>query len=446
MRVTTVLLSVVVALGALTGCRKDPDLSSEAALTLVAISPHNKHIEDEFERAFSAYHEAKFGQPVEIDWRDVGGGSNKIIEFLRNIYSKAETSKIDIVWGGGEDNFMKMSVEGILQSMTLSEDVKANVPARFGGLAMYDPEGRWCGAAVSSFGFLYNAGYLKQRSVEAPHLWDDLGDARFFGLVALADPTLSGSAAMANEMIVQSGADWPTGWAKLLAVLGNAKRFYDGASGAADAVISEAPVATCIDFYGSMRVAKYPDRLVYVNPPGQTAVSPDPIGILKNPPSPELAQRFVDFVLSREGQALWALPIGAEDGPTASALMRQPIRRDVYTYYAGKLSPGIADPYAGEHELVLDVEMKDVRMGLLRHLVKAAAVDNADGLRAAKKKLIDTNFEAARLKEFNALPADLASREQIAEVAGKLHDATEAERIITDWQRFFRSKYERVAR
>jgi len=412
---------------------------------LSVISPHNKNIETEFEDAFSLDHAVAFGQRVDIEWNDVGGGSSTVLEYLRNVYAKAPTCGIDVVWGGGEYNFQKMAREGILQPMKISDDARANIPARFGGVDFIDPNGYWCGSAVSGFGFLYNKTYLKRLGIDPPKLWDDLGDARFFDLLALADPTQSGSAAAAYEMIVQSAPTWPAGWAKLLSILSNAKRFYDGASGAADAVISEAPVATCIDFYGAMRVARYPDDLVYVSPRGQTAFSPDPIGILTNPPHGELAQRFVDFVLSARGQALWALRVGAPDGPVQFPLMRQPIRKDVYVRYAQYLSPWIVNPYEAGNEMQLDVEMRKIRFGVLKYLVRAAAIDNAQGIKAAKKKLIETHFEPTRLELFNALPADVATPRQIAQVAAKLSDTTAAEKILTDWQRFFRDKYRRVA-
>ncbi len=412
---------------------------------LIAISPNNQNIESEFAEAFSLHHALAHGQRVDIEWNDVGGGASKILEYLRNIYSKADTAGMDIVWGGGDVMFQRLTGDGILQPMKIADDVKANIPTTFGGLAMYDGEGYWCGSAVSGFGFLYNVATLTQLHLEPPRLWDDLGSARFFGLVALADPTQSGSAATANEMIVQSGNDWPSGWAKLLAVLSNAKRFYDGASTAADAVIAEAPIATCIDFYGTMRVAKYPDDLVYVSPAGQTAFNPDPIGILKNPPNPKLAQRFVDFVLSARGQALWACKVGTESGPVEYDLMRLPIRKDVYEKYASDLSPWISNPYLGSDQMQLNVEISRTRANVLRQLVKAAAIDNIDGLKKAKAKLIETNFEAYRLMDFNLLPDNLATLEALAVTARALTDETQGELIVTQWQKFFAGKYERVS-
>ena len=439
MKTSTRWLIVVLAAAAiLPGCRRKVD-------SLVIISPHNKYIQEEFERAFSEYHRSKYGRPVKIEWRDVGGGGSKIFDYLRNVYSRAGESemKIDIVWGGGEDIYMRMAAEGILRPMKIDDDAKANIPATFGGLEMYDPKGYWCGTAISGFGILYNADRLKRLNVPAPKLWQEMGSGAMFDLVALADPMQSASAAAAYEAIVQSGKDWPDGWGKLLGIMGNASRFYDGASGAADAVITDAPVATCVDFYGFMRAAQHKE-LVYHSPKGQTIFNPDPIGILKNPPHPELAQRFVDFVLSRQGQALLALPPGQPDGPRKDALMRQPIRKDVYTHYAGKLLPLVISPYEAGNEMAIDAEARKVRYGVLRFLIRAAAIDNADGLKKAKKKLIDSGFAKDLLEQFDALPPNVQSVDGLREVAGKLTDATENERIVTDWQRFFRDKYRRM--
>ncbi|HUS91716.1 MAG TPA: extracellular solute-binding protein [Phycisphaerae bacterium] len=421
-------------------------LADLPTVELVLISPHNENICNEFEWAFSLHHAVEHGQKVDIIWRDVAGGSTSILHFLENTYKKGKGGELDIVWGGGEDNFQKMAADGILQKMAIPADVLANVPESFGGLSMYDPNHYWLGSAVSGFGFLYNKPLLDKAGVSPPKQWGDLGRAEFHDRVCLANPTLSGSAAAAYEMIVQSGATWPEGWAKLLSILGNAKKFVDSASKAAGAPgLGEAPVAACIDFYGTNWVRKAPDALVYVSPKGETAFNADPIAILRDPPHAEVAQRFVDFALSRRGQALWALKVGEPDGPIRTPLGRQPIRRDVYEAYAGRFSAGIVNPFERGEAMKLDQAMWRRRFGVLRKLVGAAAMDNREFLRAAKKKLIDTSFDPQRLAEFNRLPENIDTADEIAEVSAKLRDATEAERITTDWQRFFREKYKRVA-
>lgn len=418
-------------------------------VTLQAISPHNKDIQREYARAFSQAYALEHGKRVEVQWRNIGKGGSGILDYLRNTYeaSSENTADIDIVWGGGEDNFDKMAEEGLLMKLRMPADFKKDVPAVFGGLRMYHPEDYWAGAAVGGFGFLYNKVRLAQLSLEPPKLWDDLARPAFFDQVAMADPTASSSAAAANEMIVQSAKDWPAGWAKLLGILGNATKFYDGASAAADAVLTEAVVATCIDFYGLMRVMKYPDQLVYVSPKGQTALNADPIAILKNPPNAELAQAFVDFVLSPRGQALWCLQAGVVDGPVETALYRTPIRKAPFEQYpAGDIIPSIEYLLVEGSGMDMDTATAQLRVDLLKLLVKAAAVNNAAGLKAAKKKLIASNFDAKLLATFNALPPDVATAEKIKATARQLENEAQRDKITTGWETFFREKYETITK
>lgn len=454
---------IVVLCLAVTGCGESTPSSSDARaaaegeaaaqamaalpeIKLVVISPHNTDIEEEYEAAFSRYHAREYGQRVDIEWRDVGGGSSAILHHLRNVYENSDRSGIDIVWGGGDYNFVQMAKEGILQPMRLAPDVVENIPPTFGGIEMCDSQRLWCGSAVSGFGIFYNKLLLERLQLPAPARWEDLGAPRFFDLVGLADPNQSGSAAASYEMIVQSGDSWPAGWAKLLSILGNAKKFYAGAGDAAEALPSgEAAVTTCIDFYGTNRMAKYPGILVYLSPKGQTSFNPDPIAILKNPPHPELAQQMVDFVLSQDGQALWALPVGSPHGPKRTALGRQPIRKDVYRIYAGQLLPSIVDPYEIGQTMDVDTELWSESYGLLRELVWAAAVRNLDALKAAKKKLIDTGFDAARLATFDRLPENVATREAVAETSELLKDRKQRDLIVTDWVEYFRQQYAQVA-
>ena len=421
-------------------------LDALPTVKLVLISPHNESIASEFSWAFVVHYALAQGKRVNLEWRDVGGGSTGIVRYLRNVYDHSDTAEIDVVWGGGQVEFQKLAGEGLLEPINFAPDALANIPATFGGLEMRDPNNLWCGSAVSGFGFIYNRPLLERAGVAPPKTWDDLAGGGCFGLICLADPMQSGSAAMAYEMIVQSAPTWPQGWAKLLGVLGNAKRFVDSAGAAANGpAMGEAPIATCIDFYGAIRVAEAPDMLVYVSPKGQTAFTPDSIAILKNPPSPELAQAFVNFVLSAKGQALWALKVGDPDGPVRNALGRQPIRSDVYDLHAGRFSPWTVNPYESGSEMKIDTEMLNIRFGVLRNLVKAAAVDNLQYLQIARRKLIETNFEPRRLAEFNRLPDNVQTREAVAKVARQLRDRTQAEKLAAEWQRFFRDKYLKVS-
>lgn len=441
--VITCALAAALAVVTVTSCGKE----ERATKKVVVVSPHNKDIRSEFEAAFTEYHQAEYGEPIAVEWLDVGGSSD-ILKYFRNVYGKADTAEVDVAFGGGAPNFQKMAEEGILQPMKLPEGYTANCPATFGGIRMYDEDGDWAGAVVSGFGFLYNRKILEMMDLPEPRSWDDLGKAEYFGQVALADPAHSGSILAVYEMIVQSEDTWPAGWAKLMKVLSNATKYYESSGRTADAVKTETAVAACIDFYGAMRVAQLPDQLVYVSPRGQTAFTPDPIGILKNPPHPELAQRFVDFVLSEEGQRLWALRAGTEGGPAEEALFRTPVRKDVFRKHGDKLLAGITNPYGAGNEMDLDPEMHAYVQEPLKQLVVAAAVKNLDGLRAARERINGTTDADARAKltaRFTELPPDARTPAQLKQLSEKLRDDTQRERIVTDWERFFEDKYDAIA-
>jgi hypothetical protein len=146
----------------------------------------------------------------------------------------------------------------------------------------------------------------------------------------------------------------------------------------------ELSVATCIDFMGSVRASRYPD-LRFRAPAGQTVFTPDPIAILKRSQRKELAQGFVDFVLCPRGQSLWALPVGTDGGPVQYALGNQPIRKDVYADRGGSFLPWVVNPYKEKAAMKLDSSMRQHRFGVLRELVRSAAVENIELLKQARR-------------------------------------------------------------
>lgn len=441
---------------------------------LVLISANNENITNEYGWAFSLYYAQEYGELPELEWRDVGGGASAIEKNIFSVYSQPDpktgrfeetTSGIDIVWGGGEDMFIRLAKpsdkhpQGLFEKLNLPQDVLDQIaspgtpaPNMFGGLPFYDKNRRWVGSAVSSFGFLYNAGMVRKCGLAPPSVWQDVGDDRYTDLVTLADPSQSGSVAKSYHLIVQSAPTWADGWARLLRVLSNSKRFSDSAGAAANSpVLGDCLVASCIDFYGLMRVAESPDQLAYVNPPGQTTFGADPIAILKNPPSPELAQRFVQFVMSPRGQALWALPVGVPDGPVRTALGRLPIRRDVYQQYKDHI-PTSMDFYGSPAIMQVSPEAAKVNFAVLRQLVASGIVENIDTMRRARKRLNELardeskrDLHARMLAEFNRLPDNVQTVEAMKDVAAKLGDPVGLYNITKGWRDFFREKFERIA-
>lgn len=432
------MLALLAAL-ILSGCKK------RIAADLVIVSPHNDQIKTEFERAFRAWHKQTFGQDVTFQWREVGG-TTSITRFLENQYRSAVSSGIDLYFGGGAPDHNYLAARGILQKVDLPKALLEQLPETIGGLRQYDPEGRWYGAAVSCFGIIYNAKLLRQNGLPLPRRWDDLASPVMFGRIAAADATQSGSARAAYEMIIQSAPDWPAGWAKLLKIFANCKRFTAGASDVPrDVADGEVLAGAAIDFYAYTTIAQSGGDIGFAIVPGTTAFTPDPIAMLKGSPHPEMAKRFIEFVLSETGQALWGLPAGAPGGPKTHALYRQPIRRDTYEKYKGKMLQPLTDPFVHSGDFQLNVRAQRIRISrLLGPLMKAAALDSRAELSGAWKAIIDAGEPADLVRDFAALPDDLAQEETALQTAERLSDKKQAELITSAWQRFFREKYNSI--
>ncbi|AQQ69696.1 Phosphoglycerate transport regulatory protein PgtC precursor [Limihaloglobus sulfuriphilus] len=426
----------------MTGCGGDS--GPEPDNKVVILCPHDENVKYEFKKAFEQWHLEKFSSPATVEWRDVGGGGSTMLNYIRNVYERSDSSMVDILWGAGESPHMYLAEEGLLTKYTPSQGYFDNVPATFSGMRLYDADHLWFGTVVSSFGFIYNKELLEKAGLEEPSSWKDIGSPEFFDHVVLADPSQSASIAAAYEMVVQSEDTWQKGWAKLLAVLGNAKKFTASSGAAVNApVLGEAIAAACIDYYGMIRVSRTPDILGYVSPEGGTGFTPDPISILKNPAHPQTARRFVDFVLSIEGQRLWALPAGHEFGPELNCLNRPPVRKDFYTAYGQDIPKWIVRPYEMGTTLEIDEQLRIERYDVLVQLVRAAAVNNAPLLKDAKKKIVETGSK--ELEElFVKLPDNADTLDEVRGLHEAMQDDTFRDKVINEWVSFFSDKYKAI--
>ncbi len=233
------------------------------------------------------------------------------------------------------------------------------LPALYGraevaGTPLWDDGGQWFGTALSSFGIVANQDELRRRSLSVPDAWEDLADPALRNAVSMVNPGQSGSVTTAFETILKR-LGWTPGWQILRRAAANARTFSASSlRGPTDVAIGDAAMGVCIDFFGRYQQQALADngavdRLVYVDPPGQTTLDPDPISMLSNPPDAELSARFIEFTLSEDGQALWQFsPADRPDGalgPERFALRRLPIRDSMYREHFGQFMDQV-DPFA----------------------------------------------------------------------------------------------------
>jgi ABC-type Fe3+ transport system substrate-binding protein len=474
---------------------------------LVVVTPHNQDIRREFERAFTAWHQMKYGQPVDIDYR-TPGGSVDTKRLLENTYGpyRGKDGKlpadmpadIDIVWGGG-DYFFSVELKrlgdppmNVLQPLGLDPKLIADVFPRdaLAGVRLYDgtkdeqgrPAPLWVGVALSSFGIVYNPDVYETLGLTEPRNWHDLTDEKLAGLVALADPSHSGSAATAYLMVIQRkmadaeavffeehpslaatakaevvkrddyrealARGWKQGMAELLLIAANARYFTDSTPLVPNDVGNgEAAAGVAIDFYGRVYQESVGERRCrFIAPSAATAITPDPVGILAGVKGKqlELARHFVEFLLTREGQLLWNLKPGQPGGPAQRCLRRLPVRVDVYGNRRGWADD--IDPFVESGGFN---QRGEWMRGLsdLRLIWVAAWIDSRDELRESYGRILrvaDSQRRATLIAELADLPIEMGDLEEIPrkmqrEAKGNFEEWKARNRI--EWARKFRSHY-----
>ena len=365
------------------------------------------------------------------------------------------------------------------------------------------------GAAVSTFGICYNSDRLLDLGIENPPAsWEDLTDPRYIHQLGIADPTKSGSIAKAFEMIIHEQchvavrnagfslqdvkrfesaisaaqrvgdapprevpaeyqqaieAGWTTGL-QLVQLIGANARYFTDAAGkvAVDVGSGNAAAGLVIDFFGRYQ-AEYSrgsygrERMSYVTPLGGSSVSADPISLLRGAPNSETAMRFLEFVLSEDGQRLWNYRVGTPGGPRKYSLRRLPVRRDFYPSdieafqqrfekHARHTVEDLADPTINPFRLAEEFEYIPrwtARLfSLHRDLIRAMCLDSGQELRAAWEAVGAAGGPKAVPEAMRALQRMPTQPEPLVWQSAQtmLSDYSRLQ-LMREWTIFFRNQY-----
>jgi hypothetical protein len=189
--------------------------------------------------------------------------------------------------------------------------------------------------------------------------------------------------------------------------------------------------------------------MVYLTPAGGSSVSCDPISLLRGAGGGadtatarserrEVAKRFIEFVLSEDGQRLWTYRPGEPGGPEKFALRRLPIRRDFYPstnpviqkrhvehlkHAADDLASPAVDPFTLAEKFTYYPRWTGSHFGFHREIIRVMCVDAGDELKDAWRAIIDAGGPARQ-------PAAMVKLQSLPQV--KLYDrATKTDIDIT---------------
>lgn len=418
-------------------------VAAPAAERLVVISPHNEAIRDEFGRAFSAWHEGEHGAPVEVDWRVVGGTSESLRFVLSEFARKPEGIGLDIFFGGGQEPYLELAAKGLAQPHRLPPEILDGVPAEVAGIELRAADGAWFGSAISSFGILQNLRVQRLAGLPAVTRWEDLARPELLGWVGAGDPRNSGTMNVMFESFLQFYG-WEHGWRLLTQLAGNTRRFDRvSAVTARDATLGESAYALAVDFYAFTQVAAAGrTNMSFILPADFAAINPDGIAILRGAPHAVAAAHFVDFVMSDDGQKLWFLPRGHPGGPQRSSIERMPVRPALYARFRD-VSNVQFSPFDLPGGFRYDARLGGRRRGVVAALAGALFVDLHPDLQRAWRGVIARGLDSVELAELGRVPLSEAEALELAGEPWKQPAERNARR--TEWQRWGRAKYARLA-
>ncbi len=230
----------------------------------------------------------------------------------------------DLFWASSPDAFERLKARGALRPVPgMASDIRAP-----GGYPVDDPDDYFFGFSLARYGVVYDPIALQQAGLTLPMRWTDLLEPGFAGQIGMATPVRSGTTHLMIELILQQYG-WDRGWAILSRLGGNLSTVTARSFGVASGVAQRRfGIGLSIDFLAEL--PRNSMSIPHFRPLEPELVVPASIGIVSRSGNPGDAHRFIEFVLSLDGQRLL----------TSSAIARTP----VHPALNGDIGGGLAGP------------------------------------------------------------------------------------------------------
>ena len=239
---------------------------------------------------------AKKHPEVAFDYYSAGAG-----KLMAKVAAERQAGKltVDVLWHSEVPDFYQLKQESVWEKYVSPE-------AKVVESTVKDPEGFFTPARLGTLAIAYNT----KKVSAGPKSWQDMLDARFKDGFAIANPALSGTAMMSVALLVNT-----FGWDYIQKLKGNGAKIGAGSGQVVDDTASgDFKASLAPDYIAIDKIEKGATMGIVF--PKEMLVVPSPIAIFKGTPNLKAAQKFVDFLLSKEGQSIVAsegtLPIRAD--------------------------------------------------------------------------------------------------------------------------------------
>lgn len=251
-------------------------------LTVYTSEPENKV--DEINRAFM-----DANPDIEVEVYRAGTG-----DLNARIATEKETGQIeaDVLWAADSPTFEGYAADGDLAELE-NVDVDAVIDEAV------DEEGYYVGTRIIPTVIAYNTEVMEQDQL--PSTWADLTDPQYADMLVMPDPAVSGAAAF-NASAWKNNDELGEEW---INALGENNPMIAASNGPTSQEIAggSRPVGVVVDYLvrdladdGSPIEVIYPeDGVPYIT---------EPAGVFADSDNQEAAERYINFLISPEGQEL----------------------------------------------------------------------------------------------------------------------------------------------
>ncbi len=223
---------------------------------------------------------------VQFDAYVAGAG-----KLMAKIAAERESGKlvVDVLWHSEVPDFYQLKKEGILQPYKSPNMKFVESPVK-------DPEGYFTPARNGTLGIVYNTRFIKT----APKTWKDVLGKDYKDAFGVADPALSGTAYGSVAALTKV-----YGWKYFEDVQKNGGILGKGSGQVIDdTAMGDLVACIGVDYITMSKIKK--GATLAMAYPKETIVLPSPVAIMKGTPNLPMAKKFVDFLLSKEGQQIIA--------------------------------------------------------------------------------------------------------------------------------------------
>jgi iron(III) transport system substrate-binding protein len=293
----------VVAVGALAlaGCGGNDDGG-----TLTVYSGREEELVEPLFEKF----EAETGIDVEVRYGDSA-------ELAATIAEEGDNSPADVFFAQDPGSLGSVEEQGLLGE--LPDDVLSRVDSRF-----RDPDGHWVGTSGRARVVVYNTDEVSE--AELPDSVFDLTDPKWKGKIGIA-PTNASFQAFVSAMILELGEERTREWLEQLQ--SNDPKLYEKNTPIVEACAAgEIEVGLVNHYYLYLVKEEQPDapianHFLEGEDPG-ALVSVAGAGILEGAEHEDAARRFVEFLLSEEGQRFYVEEAEEAEYPLVAGIDAKP--------------------------------------------------------------------------------------------------------------------------